>query len=144
MFPRTLPFLTPPAGSHSSFTSAGFLGPASVPHWRSNSATLCFHNFANPSSRLPAHIDFYFHHFHALTNRFFRKSFVLINICVAPWYFSREFVPFRYLHVKTSQVLCIHTMVLFVVAKKVIRIGINNFHALLQKHPGVWVRQHDS
>jgi len=110
MFPRTPPFLSPPAGSYSSFISAGLLGPASVPQWRSNSSALCFHNFANPSLRLPAHIDFYFHHFHALTNCLFRKSFALINICVAPRCFSREFVTFRYSHLKTSQVLYIHTI----------------------------------
>ena len=73
-------------------------------------STLCFHHFANPSSRLPANIDFYFHHFHALTNCLFRKSFALINICVAPWCFSREFVTFRYSHLRTSQVLYIHTI----------------------------------
>jgi len=70
----------------------------------------CVHHFANPSSRLPAHIDFYFHHFHALTDCLFRKSFTLINICVAPWCFSREFVAFRYSHLKTSQVLYIHNI----------------------------------
>ena len=73
-------------------------------------SALCFHHFANPSSRLPAHIDFYFHYFHALTNCLFLKSFAFINICVAPWCFSREFVTFRYSHPKTSQVLYTHTI----------------------------------
>ena len=134
---RIPPLPSPPPVSSSSLIPTDLLG-AFAPPQRSNLSALCFHNLTNLFSRLPAHIDFYFHHFHALTNCLFRKSFALINICVAPWCFSREFEPFRYSRLKTKvkSFIFILRLQLFVVAKKVIRIGINNFHALLQKHPG--------
>jgi len=106
-------------------------------------SALCFHHFANPSSLPPAYIDFYFHHFHALTNCLFRKSFALINICVAPWCFSREFVTFRYLHRKLAKLF------IFILLQALCRRQKTHPHWNQQlprsfpKTPGVWVPQDD-
>src|ERR1700676_2707757 len=79
---RIPPFPSPPPVSSSSLIPTDLLG-AFAPPQRSNLSALCFHNLRNPSSHLPADIDFYPLYFHNLTNCFSCKSFILITIRVA-------------------------------------------------------------
>ena len=48
--------------------------------------------------------------FHGLTNCFFRKPFILIIICVAPWCFPQRLPTFKYSASQTNQVFHIHTV----------------------------------
>jgi hypothetical protein len=52
--------------------------PSTAPY--ALSSALYFHTLTNPSSCLPAHIDFYLHGFHAFTNPSLRKSFIFSSI----------------------------------------------------------------
>ena len=73
-------------------------------------STLCFHNLTNPSSRLPAHIDFYFHHFHALTNPFSGKTFVFTSI-QNPRGVTHDYSSnFRFSRREMSQAFCFYTV----------------------------------
>src|ERR1700676_994938 len=87
---RIPPFPSPPPVSSSSLIPTDLLG-AFAPPQRSNLSALCFHNLRNPSSHLPADIDFYPLYFHNLTNCFSCKSFILITIRVARGCHPKQF-----------------------------------------------------
>jgi hypothetical protein len=105
---------------------------------------LCFHDLTNPSFRLPTHIDFYFHDFHALTNPFSSKGFIFTSIQNPQGVAHQHFSNFQVFgHSNVSSLVFSHCCTLFVVVKKVICIGISNFWTLFAKHPG-WGLRHRS
>jgi hypothetical protein len=144
----------PPLVPFRSFLPANLLRACpsarrtSLPLRQSNFSPLCFHTplprsarGTNPFCHLLAHIDFYFHYFHVLTNPFSRNPFLFTSIqnprgCGVE---SPETVPLFLcaLSASVENPFFSHSCKLFVVAKKVNSFGIKQIHTLLQKHPGV-------